>query len=102
MLNHTFCHLPGIGPVTELKPWSAGIHDWNQFLQSPTLPLSKSRILAISQELEASQKQLANGHTHYFVQNLTVNQYWRLFPHLRDTIAYLDIEPKGLENWFEQ
>jgi uncharacterized protein YprB with RNaseH-like and TPR domain len=99
MLKNTFCHLPKIGPVTESKLWSAGIHDWATFLQSSTLPLSKSRIQAISQELEESQKQLANGNSHYFVQHLPVNQYWRLFPHFRDTIAYLDIETTGLENW---
>lgn len=35
----------------------------------------------------------------FFGQHLPVNQYWRLFPHFRDTIAYLDIETTGLENW---
>ena len=99
MLRNTFCHLPKIGPVTESKLWNAGIHDWDHFLQSSTLPLSKSRIAFISRELEESQKQLANGNPHYFVQHLPVNQYWRLFPHFRDTIAYLDIETTGLENW---
>lgn len=99
MLRNTFCHLPKIGPATESKLWDAGIHDWDQFLQSPTIPLSKTRIQAISRELVESQKQLDNGNPHYFVRHLPVNQYWRLFPHFRDTIAYLDIETTGLENW---
>ncbi|MCX5830627.1 MAG: ribonuclease H-like domain-containing protein [Deltaproteobacteria bacterium] len=42
---------------------------------------------------------MANGNPHYFVQHLPVNQYWRLFTHFRDTIAYLDTETTGLENW---
>jgi uncharacterized protein YprB with RNaseH-like and TPR domain len=99
MLRNTFCHIRKIGTITESKLWSAGIHDWDQFLQSPNIPLSKPRIASISQELEESSKQLANGNPHYFVQHLPVNQYWRLFPHFRDTIAYLDIETTGLENW---
>jgi len=99
LLKNTFCHLPKIGPATEAKLWSAGIHDWDLFHQSPNIPLSKKRIASINQELEESQKQLAKGNPHYFVQHLPVNQYWRLFPHFRDTIAYLDIETTGLENW---
>jgi uncharacterized protein YprB with RNaseH-like and TPR domain len=49
--------------------------------------------------LEESLRQLDSGNLHYFVQHLPVNQYWRLFPHFRDTIAYIDIETTGLENW---
>ena len=99
MLKNTFCHLPKIGPVTESKLWNAGIHDWDQFLQSPNIPLSKSRIASISHELEESSQQLVAGNPHYFVQHLPVNQYWRLFPHFRNSIAYIDIETTGLENW---
>jgi uncharacterized protein YprB with RNaseH-like and TPR domain len=99
MLKNTFCHLPKIGPATESKLWSAGIHDWDQFHQSTALPLSKSRIASISQELEESEKQLVAGNPHYFVQHLPVNQYWRLFPHFRDSVAYIDIETTGIENW---
>jgi uncharacterized protein YprB with RNaseH-like and TPR domain len=99
MLKNTFCHIQNIGLATEFKLWNAGIHDWDLFLQSANIPLSKSRIASISRELEQSSKQLANGNPHYFVQHLPVNQYWRLFPRFRDTIAYLDIETTGLENW---
>lgn len=99
MLKNTFCHLPKIGPVTESKLWNAGIHDWDLFHQHTNLPLSKKRIESISQVLEESSRQLVAGNPHYFVQHLPVNQYWRLFPHFRDTIAYVDIETTGLENW---
>lgn len=99
MLRNTFCHIPKIGPVTEAKLWDAGIHDWDSFNKSLGIPLSKKKVESIFQVLEESSRQLANGNPHYFVQHLPVNQYWRLFPHFRDTIAYIDIETTGLENW---
>jgi hypothetical protein len=33
MLKHTFIHAEGIGPTTEKKLWSAGIHTWDHFLE---------------------------------------------------------------------
>ena len=60
------------------------------------------RIESISQVLKESSKQLAIGNPHYFVQHLPVNQYWRLFPHVKNTTAYIDIETTGLENWCNQ
>ena len=37
MLEHTFCHIPGIGPTTEQALWRQGIHIWEDALQSATL-----------------------------------------------------------------
>ena len=99
MLRNTFCHIERIGTGTEAKLWNAGIHDWDLFNQLPNVPLSKKKVALISPVLEESSRHLASGNPHYFVQHLPINQYWRLFPHFRDTIAYVDIETTGLENW---
>jgi len=99
MLKNTFCHIQKIGPITEIKLWNAGIHDWELFIQSAEIPLSKKKVASIIPVLEESTRHLATGNPHYFVQYLPVSQYWRLFPHFRNTIAYVDIETTGLENW---
>jgi len=99
MLKNTFCHIQRIGPTTENKLWNAGIHDWEIFIKSAEILLSKKKVASIIPVLEESSRQLTTGNPHYFVQYLPVNQYWRLFPHFRDTIAYVDIETTGLENW---
>lgn len=99
MLRNTFCHIQRIGTVTEQKLWKAGIHDWDLFNQLPGIPLSKKKTETISPILEESSRQLDLRNPHYFIQHLPVNQYWRLFPHFRNTIAYIDIETTGLENW---
>jgi uncharacterized protein YprB with RNaseH-like and TPR domain len=99
MIRNTFCHIQRIGTVTETKLWNSGIHDWDQFNQSPEIPLSKKKVASILPVLEESSKQLDLGNPHYFIQHLPVNQYWRLFPHFRGAIAYVDIETTGLENW---
>ena len=102
MLRNTFCHIQIIGTATEQKLWSAGIHDWDLFKQLSGIPLSKKKIESISPVLEESSIQLDLKNPHYFVQHLPVNQYWRLFPHFRDNIAYIDIETTGLENWYNE
>jgi uncharacterized protein YprB with RNaseH-like and TPR domain len=99
MLRNTFCHIERIGIATEEKLWNAGVYDWDLFNQLSGIPLSKKKVASISPVLEESSRQLVTGNPHYFVRHLSVNQYWRLFPHFRDTIAYLDIETTGLENW---
>jgi len=99
MLFNTFCHIQRIGLATEAKLWDAGIHNWGLFDETPEIPLSRNKVASIFAAIEESWKQLDSGNPHYFIQHLPVNQYWRLFHNFRNTIAYLDIETTGLENW---
>jgi uncharacterized protein len=99
MLTNTFCHIKGIGIKTEEKIWGSGIHNWDMFHDAERIPLSKRKVEFILPLLEASAEHLENKNPYFFGQHLPVNQYWRLFPYFRDTIAYVDIETTGLENW---
>lgn len=99
MLTNTFCHIQRIGLITETRLWDAGIHNWDLFNESQEIPLSRNKVASMLPVLEESSRQLDSGNPHYFIQYLPVNQYWRLFPHFRNSIAYLDIETTGLENW---
>jgi len=31
MLTHTFCHIPGVGPKTEMGLWRRGIRTWADY-----------------------------------------------------------------------
>ncbi len=58
MLNHTFIHLPGIGPHRERKLWDQGILDWNCFLDAAsngilTKKMCESAVPLVRQSLEA-------------------------------------------------
>ncbi|XDD49740.1 ribonuclease H-like domain-containing protein [Leptospira sp. WS92.C1] len=97
MLEHTFCHLPGIDSTEEKKLWEKGIYDWNDlkdFLKKESIPI-KNLIL---DALEFSKKELERKNFFYFFHVLSAKHHWRLFPTIRDRLLYLDIETTGLDN----
>ena len=49
MLQHTFCHLPGISVTTERQLWAAGIDSWDAALavDRGRLPRRHQRALRI-------------------------------------------------------
>jgi len=99
MLTHTFCHLAGIGIGTEEKLWKVGIHNWEMFQGEKSLPLSRKKVALALPLLQESAAHLVNKNPLFFSQRLPASQLWRLFPHFREAIAYIDIETTGLENW---
>lgn len=103
MLINTFCHIPGVGITTEKKLWAAGIHNWSIFQEcgngETKIPLSGKKVAAIKPFLEESFVHLTGGNPFFFGQHLPAGLHWRLFPDFRDSIAYVDIETTGLENW---
>ena len=95
MLTHSFIHLPGIGSKTEQNIWQAGIHHWRQWQENPPVKTPNSVSQQLSELLQQSQTELANG-PEFFTNRLPANEQWRLFSHFRDYTAYLDIETTGL------
>ena len=96
MLDHTFCHIPGIGLKTEKKLWEAGITAWDDWSES--LPI---RVSALTRQeghrlLEQSRQALQDEDAQFFADALSSTEPWRLFPHFRNTTVYLDIETTGL------
>jgi len=96
MLEQSFCHFPGIGAKTEQGLWAAGIRHWREVAGHPGLPPRRADLL--TQHAGESLARLAERDVPYFAERLPANQHWRLFPHFRDRIAYLDIETTGLGN----
>lgn len=100
MLQHTFCHIPGIGINTEKKLWEAGITSWERWPTPSPVRLSAATKFDATRVLEASLVALDNDPT-FFTGKLSSTEPWRIFPHYRDRTAYLDIETTGLDDYAE-
>jgi uncharacterized protein YprB with RNaseH-like and TPR domain len=96
MLQHTFCHIPGIGPKTETLLWSSGVLTWHAAGECAQIPLSPRRMTAFRRHVEQSIVRLAGRDARFFYSQLRSSQHWRLFPEFRDSVAYVDIETTGL------
>lgn len=95
MLQHTFVHLPGLGPSTEKRLWAAGILTWDDFLDAKTPPLGSVKVPMWRDELAASKERLAAGDADYFGSRLPPAENWRLFFDFREHLACVDIETDG-------
>jgi uncharacterized protein len=82
MLQHTFCHLPGIAAKTEQRLWCAGVATWQDALQTTT-PTSAIRRLS-PEDLRESVCRHAQNDVAWFSGRLPPAQSWRLFNDFRD------------------
>ncbi len=97
MLQHTFCHVPGIGAKTEEKIWDSGVLAWSDFKEPYPSGFPQNKIRILENHLCQSIEQIDSNNPGYFTKRLPADQVWRLFPDFRDRVAYIDIETTGLE-----
>jgi uncharacterized protein YprB with RNaseH-like and TPR domain len=100
MLTRTFQHLPGVGPGTEASLWKAGLRQWGDLDRPEGIRLPPRRLSALAAGIGESRKRAMEGDFGYFEALLPAALHWRLFPHVRDRAAYLDIETTGLDAAF--
>lgn len=100
MLQHTFCHIPGIGMKTEQKLWEAGITSWDRWHTPSPVRLSAAKRYDATRVLDESLVALEDDPA-FFTERLSSTEPWRIFPHYRDHTAYLDIETTGLDDYAE-
>ncbi|GAB6192957.1 ribonuclease H-like domain-containing protein [Desulfocastanea catecholica] len=100
MLQHTFCHIPGIGMKTERKLWEAGITQWAHWQTPSPIRLPAAARLDAARVLDGSLAALENDPI-FFTGRLASTEPWRIFPHYRHRTAYLDIETTGLDDYAE-
>jgi uncharacterized protein len=93
MLEHTFIHIPGIGPKTERMLWERGILTWQQFLDHRGALLSATRDDLVRRELTASLAHRDDAS--YFSARLPPKEMWRVFDAFKGRAVYLDIETSG-------
>jgi len=98
MLGHTFRHLSGVGPKSESSLWSAGIHEWEDALSAPNLPVSPGKAGLLRQGIENSLAALEEDDADWFASRLRAPDAWRLFPRFLPHAGYLDIETDGAQN----
>lgn len=100
MLEHTFIHIPGIGPRTERFLWSRGIKTWRDFLNQKTPVLSLERDAVIRRGLEISRENRDN--LVYFIKSLPPSEHWRVYETFQSQAVFLDIETSGgYQGWEE-
>lgn len=103
MLEHTFIHIPGIGPKTERELWQLGITSWDDFGSFLTRPTPISAGLRrrlehyVPESIDAVQRKDAG----FFSRLSAVGESWRLFPQFADNCVFLDIETTGLSPVFD-
>ena len=98
MLRNTFCHLPGVGELSERRLWSLGILSWDDRFDVRQ-SFSGKKFQNLNERLAESELQLQQGNARYFARLLPPRLHWRLFPAFRNSLAYLDIETTGGLTW---
>lgn len=103
MLQHTFVHASSIGPATERKLWSAGVHTWDVFLAMHRVDKLPFRNLKrLEPFLEESRLALRERDLHFFASRLKSADQWRLYPDFAKQAAFVDIETTGLSSEFDR
>ena len=93
MIEHTFCHIPGIGPATESKLWAQGVRSWSDVDLGPW---RGARSELMREHAKRALMALEANDARYFHREFPAREHWRLFPAFRGGAAYLDIETTGL------
>jgi len=99
MLKNTFCHIPGIGVVTEKRLWADGIESWERALELGSTRMTPRRRETVARCVAESKIHEEGQNPRYFADRLPARLHWRLFPEFRGRVAYVDIETTGLEPW---
>lgn len=96
MIEHTFCHLPGIGESRERRLWEAGITSWDAFLAGPPAVIPRGVYGMACDHLRTCRRNPTDARS--LSAGLPPRESWRLLPAFRHSTAYLDIETTGLDS----
>ena len=96
MLESTFIHCPGIGPVTERALWEAGALKWTDYLSlADSIAVARRRRATLAPLVEESVVRLHRSDYAWFAGSLPAREHWRAYPAFRNRVGYLDIETTG-------
>lgn len=91
MLQHTFCHINGIGARSEKELWARGARSWEDAAEG-RFQASRPFKEFLRRRIEESMEQLEAGNARYFGKALGPGFQWRVFNAFRPRTIYLDIE----------
>ena len=102
-LEHTFMHLPRIGPRTEQRLWDDGILTWTDLEEARRQP---SDLFAPPRDdclvaIEASREALTNEDADYFASRLPSREHYRIAATFPEDTVCLDIETTGLSLYYD-
>ena len=96
MLTRSFCCFRGISAAAERRLWQAGCLAWRDL---PRLgrALSARRVADLAARLPEAEAALRGRVADYFLTRLPPGYRLRVWPDLRDGVAFLDVETTGLD-----
>jgi uncharacterized protein YprB with RNaseH-like and TPR domain len=96
LLESTFCHVPGIGELTEQSLWKQGCLTWHTYLRTPgsfnTGGVDTNYLNGFLRTCIDNHKK---GDARFFARALGAREAWRAWPDFRNKAVYLDIETDG-------
>ncbi len=99
MINQTFQHCKGIGPVTEENIIEAGYSNWEDVLSKPEeIPVGTRVKDSLVQMTEQSIYALEADDIQFFVDSFAPSQHWRILDRYIDKASYFDIETTGFSS----
>ncbi len=96
MIQNSFQHVKGIGPVAERRILDAGIADWEEALAArESLPLTGCIADALIEELPRCLDALRSADLKYLLDRFDTREHWRIFAGCFESATYFDIETSG-------
>lgn len=100
MIDETFLHCPGIGPVTEKRLQQLGFQCWEDCLiHEAELPFSGDFKTRFLETLVISLKALEADDLVYFTSRLPPREHWRILARYFTESTFFDIETSGLSSY---
>lgn len=91
LIDGVFSFVKGVGPAREKQLQEMGIRSWDQFPQQGTV-LSPSVDAELRRGIDRLRSLMANKRYPEVAELLPSRERWRLYPHLWENLALLDIE----------
>lgn len=89
--------LPGVGPVTERRLWSDGLHTLDDFVAAARVRgVSRGRKRSLDAAAVRAIEAHAGHDARFFARSLPHREAWRMFRHFAREAAFLDIETSGM------
>ena len=96
MLKQTFLHINGIGPKVEQLIWKEGIYTWSDIFVKNISFFTKERLKEVREQIELSIDNFEKSNMDFFKKTIPLKHLWRLYPHYKNSILYMDIESTGI------
>ena len=98
MIDRTFLHLPGVGPVTERRLQAQGMLCWEDVLADPqAAPLANRRLAQIVRDLKRCRDALRQNNLRFLCDTLVKREQWRILAQYVDRVSYFDIETSDFD-----